>query len=232
MNKPRVTAILLSAGDSNRMNKQTSKQLIQIAGESIVSRTARAFADCSLITNIIIVARLDDIQAVKAQTSNIPLVSAVIPGGDCRAESAKIGFLAAKASSDFVAIHDGARCLVTPEIIDNVVSAAISCGAASAGTLVTDTVKMVDGELSIKSTLDRSQLCFATTPQVFSTEIYAEALERYRGDMSLITDDNMLVEAIGVDIKIIDCGKENIKITTADDLDLAEFLLEKRKRNE
>ena len=162
---------------------------------------------------------------------DIPKITAVIPGGACRAESARIGFNAVKDRADFVAIHDGARCLVTADIIDRVVSLAIEHGAASAGTPVTDTVKKIDRELSIVDTVSRDELYFTTTPQVFSTDIYKKALDSYSGDLGLITDDNMLVEAIGAKIKLVDCGKENIKITTAEDVAYAEFLLKKRKSN-
>jgi 2-C-methyl-D-erythritol 4-phosphate cytidylyltransferase len=231
LKKANVTAILLAAGVSNRMNSDVTKQLISIDGVSIVRRAALAFDASCTITNIIIVARESEISDIKEQTRDIPKVTAVIPGGECRAMSAKIGFLAVRDSSEFVAVHDAARCLVTPEMIDSVVSVALTVGAASAAMPVTDTVKRVDGNLNIVGTVKRDELYFTTTPQVFSSELYSRALDNYTGDLSLVTDDNMLLEAMGIRIKLVSCGKENIKITTAEDLDYAEFLLEKRKRN-
>lgn len=229
MKKTSVTAVLLSAGESQRMNSDTAKQLMKIGGVSVVRRSALAFDSAETITDIIIVAREDEISRVREEVADIQKVRAVIGGGECRAMSARIGFLAAKDTADFIAIHDGARCLVTPDIIDKVVEAAMSCGAASAGMPVTDTVKRIDDECCVLGTVDRGGLYFTTTPQVFSTKTYAEALNRCKGDLTHITDDNMLVEGIGIKIKLIDCGKKNIKITTAEDVELAEFLLEKGK---
>lgn len=231
MKKASVTAIILSAGVSHRMAGDVSKQLMKISGVSVVRRTALAFASASTITNIIVVARGEEISEVTSEVLDIPKLSLVIAGGECRAESARLGFLAAKESSDLIAIHDGARCLVTPEIIDRVVLQAIECGAASAGAAVTDTVKRTDSEASIIGTVDRDTLYFAATPQVFSTALYERALNEYKGDLLQLTDDNMLVEALGVRIRLVDCGKENIKITTAEDVNYAEFLIEKREKN-
>ena len=232
MNKPRVCAIILAAGISARMNCDTTKQLIRIAGESVIRHTVRAFIGAETITDIVVVARQDEISLIEKELSDLSdKLMSIVVGGKCRAESAKIGFCEALSIADFVAIHDGARCLVTPEMIDAVVSAAITYGAASAGMPVTDTVKKIDGDLIIKGTVRRDELYFTTTPQVFSTELYERALREYCIDMSLVTDDNMLVEALGVKIKLVDCGRENVKITMAHDLDYAEFLFEKRKRD-
>ncbi|MBQ7356647.1 MAG: 2-C-methyl-D-erythritol 4-phosphate cytidylyltransferase, partial [Clostridia bacterium] len=175
-----------------------------------------------------IVAREEEIPLIGAEIADLKKVRAVVVGGECRAASARLGFLAARDGTDLVAIHDGARCLITPEIINRVVDAAISTGAASAGSPVTDTVKKIDGDMNIISTVNRDELFFTSTPQVFSTELYERALLSYAGDLSLITDDNMILESIGVKVRLVDCGKENIKITTAEDVRLAEFLIEKR----
>lgn len=210
------------------MNCDTAKQLIKISGVSVVRRTALAFDSAESIANIIIVAREEEIPLIRAEIADLKKVRAVVIGGECRAESARLGFLAARDGADLVAIHDGARCLITPEIINRVVDAAISTGAASAGSPVTDTVKKIDGDMNIISTVNRDELFFTSTPQVFSTELYERALLSYAGDLSLITDDNMILESIGVKVRLVDCGKENIKITTAEDVRLAEFLIEKR----
>ena len=231
MKNKSVTAIILSAGTSLRLTGEVTKQLLKIDGMSVVRRTATAFASADTINDIIVVARVEEIADISREVSDIPKVTAVIAGGSCRAESAKMGFDAVKDRADFVAIHDGARCLVTPDIIDRVVSAAIKCGAASAGTAITDTVKKKDSNLCIVGTVNRDDLYFTTTPQVFSTDLYKMALDRYKCDLDLVTDDNMLIEAIGGKIRLVDCGKENIKITTAEDVDYAEFLLKKRKSN-
>ena len=128
-------------------------------------------------------------------------------------------------------MHDSARCFVTEDIINSVIADAIKYGAATAASSVTDTLKVIDSDFSIEATLDRNTVVAVQTPQIFATRLYKEALESVGEDTAKITDDNMLLEAIGVKIKLVNCGKENIKITTAEDVDYAEFLLKKRNRN-
>ena len=148
-------------------------------------------------------------------------------GGACRAESAKNGFTACMDRCDFVAIHDAARCLIVPEMIDKVVEKAHKSGAATAVCGISDTVKSVDENGRITATIPRENLLRAQTPQVFSKAIYKQAFERCQ-DLSIITDDNMMVEAIGEKISTVDLGASNIKITTRDDLTLAKSILTER----
>jgi 2-C-methyl-D-erythritol 4-phosphate cytidylyltransferase/2-C-methyl-D-erythritol 2,4-cyclodiphosphate synthase len=212
------------------MNADTTKQLIKLCGESVVKRTVRAFDAAECIDNIIIVAKQDEIGIIRDEILGISdKVLDIIPGGECRALSAKIGFERAVELADFVAIHDVARCLITPEIINKVVFEALECCAASAGVPITDTVKRIDSSYRVTDTLDRRSIYLAATPQVFASELYGEAVSRFTGDFSSITDDNMLLENIGVKVKMVDCGKENIKITTQDDLKYAEYLIERRE---
>ena len=150
---------------------------------------------------------------------------AVIEGGDCRAESAKRGFLAIPPATTHIAIHDGARCLITPDDITAVILEAKKHGAASAVSKIVDTVKLVsDGK--IKETVPREKLYSAETPQAFSVEHYAKALSAVE-DLRSITDDNMLLEKIGIPIVPVILNGRNPKITYTDDLDYAEFLLKK-----
>ena len=140
--------------------------------------------------------------------------------------SARRGFSAIGEDIDFVAIHDAARCLITPDMINSVVAVAKSFGAATAGCAVYDTVKCVEnGE--IVGTVSREGLFLAQTPQVFDRVLYAKALVSDL-DFDCITDDNMLMETIGVRVKCVNTGPTNVKLTTKLDLDYAEFLLSKR----
>ena len=223
-----ATAVILAAGSGSRMKSSLTKQRMTVLGETVLHRAARAFDECDEITDITVVVRADEVEFARAELSDLSKPVSVVVGGDTRAESAKIGFLSIADRTDFVAIHDAARCLVTPEMITRVLNTAYECGAATAAAPVFDTVKCVDGEGRIISTPARSTLRLATTPQAFSTAIYRAALE-FSDDYTGVTDDNMLVERSGAEVFCVDLGVENIKITTMQDVKLAEIILEARK---
>ena len=164
-------------------------------------------------------------QIVNKTVKNKPVK--LVSGGACRAESAKNGFEAVDKKSDFVAIHDAARCLITPEMIDKTVLKAHKFGAATAVCGVFDTVKTVDENGKITATIPRQTVFRAQTPQVFRNDLYRTALDSC-DDLGSITDDNMLLENIGVSIYAVDLGPDNIKITTAEDLTLAKNILTER----
>ena len=226
--KRHTTAIILAAGNSSRMGENVRKQQLNLLGESVLYRSVNSFSLSEKINSIVVVTRADEIDWVTAELASFSKVCAIITGGKTRAESAKIGFSAIPESTNIVAIHDGARCLVTPDKIDAVVDSATEHGAATAGTYVTDTVKQLkDGK--IVKTLSRDKLFFAHTPQVFSRELYERAISCADPNESM-TDDNMFVEQLGSAIFPVDTGKENIKITTRDDISYAECILERRER--
>ena len=232
MSTKMVTAIILAGGLGSRMKSSETKQNIVILGETVLERTLKAFAASSMVNDIIVVARDEETDTVSTVIESLSICNAcVVVGGETRANSAKNGFSAVKYSNGFVAIHDCARCLVTPEMIDKVILSAFENGAATAVCAVTDTVKLVDSDGMIKTTLPREKIYRAQTPQVFSTEIYKRALESIGDKISEVTDDNMLVESIGVKIACVDLGQENIKITTREDLDIAEFILQRRGKH-
>lgn len=224
-----VTAVILAAGSGSRMGGEITKQRIQIGGESILRHTVRAFELAEEIDSIVIVSRADEIAwASEELNSDFSKVKTVISGGKSRAESAYLGFSAVDSHTDFVAIHDGARCLVTPEMINAVVRTAYQTSAASAACKITDTLKKVGEDGYVAHTLSRDGIYSAQTPQVFSYELYDRAT---RGiDLGeIMTDDNMLVEWIGGRVYAVETGRENIKITTPDDIGYAEYILERRR---
>ena len=229
MKNNKVTAIILAGGMGSRMMSDKTKQNIVIRGKTVLERTLSAFMDSKLVTDVILVARREEISvasSVAEMFTEKPI--SVVEGGATRAHSAKNGFSALKQDADFVAIHDSARCMITSEMIDKVISSAFCNGAATAACCVTDTIKVVDEKGIIIDTLPRERIYRAQTPQVFAVGIYKNAIESYKEDLSLVTDDNMLVETLGVNITCVDLGADNIKITTSDDLLLAEFILDKR----
>ena len=223
-----VTAIILAGGIGSRMNSDITKQNIVLLGKTIFERTLLAFCNSALVSKIVVVARADEAESLKLQAEEISSKEvSVVVGGATRARSALNGFLHACETADYVAIHDCARCLITPQMIDSVISAAFENGAATAACSVTDTVKIVD-DGSVISTIPRDKVYRAQTPQVFDTKLYKSALNNAGEQLDIYTDDNMLIENIGGKIRCVDLGMYNIKITTADDIPFAEFILNQR----
>ena len=223
-----VGAIILAAGIGSRMKSSTTKQKMSILGVSVLKRCVIPFFNSEYIGQIVVVCRSDEIDFAKAELSDFvgkPISFAV--GGEKRQESARLGFNAMNENLGFALIHDCARCLITEKNIADVCEAAFEHGAATASCAVTDTVKCVKDGFLI-STLDRNSLATVQTPQIFERELY----ERAVGASSNIeaTDDNMLVEALGYPIKLVDTGKFNIKLTTSEDIALAEFILNRREK--
>lgn len=229
--RPKTAAIIVAAGSSTRMGAEVSKQFLEVSGLPVLARTLLAFEKADVIDEIIVVARGCDLALVAdlAQKHGITKLAAVVAGGDTRANSVKNGFLHVHHTAKFVAIHDGARCLVTPDMIDRVCRAAYRHKAATAAYPVIDTVKTATNRGFVAKTIDRRTVFLATTPQVFSANLYRAALETVKS-AELLTDDNQLIERLPHPIKLVDCGKENIKITEPGDIPLAEFILEQRNK--
>lgn len=227
--KNRTAAIILAAGNSTRMGG-INKQLEPLCGIPVLAHTLMAYQQCALIREIVVVTRPQDFDAVYAlrNTYGIKKLKHIVAGGATRQDSAKNGM--SKLSDDirYVAIADGARCLTRPEQIAKVCLRAYRHHAASAAHLVSDTVKRTDSLGMTKETLDRKNLWLAQTPQVFHHSLYVAALARAQKDGFTSTDDNALIEHLGYKVRMVECGRENLKITTPDDLHLAEALLEYR----
>ena len=149
-----VSAIIVAAGGSTRMGISDSKQFIPLLGKPAISYTLSAFQKCAFINEIVVVSRAQDINRIfaLAQSEGFDKVSAVVEGGPCRAASVKNGMLAADAQAEYLAIHDGARPLITTDEITAVVEAAFETGAATVGTAVTDTIKIADENSYIVNT--------------------------------------------------------------------------------
>ena len=226
-----LSAIILAGGTGSRMNSQIKKQLMEIDGRSVLYYAVRAFEMAPSVNEIIVVTHPDDKERVECTLSSINKPIKVVLGGKTRAESALNGFDAISDSSRFVAIHDAARCLITPDQIEMVIEVAKRHGAASAVMQVSDTVKQVDEQGRIKATISRECLRRAATPQIFQRDLYRLALNNSDVYDPSITDDNILLERIGVDVYTVDVGSENIKITTAEDINIAAEILKKRRAN-
>lgn len=224
-----TSAIIAAAGSSERFGE--NKQALNILDVPVLIHTLRAYDASDCIDEVIIVTRKDDIELWQKQCDlfSIKKVKKIIEGGKTRQESVLKGFEAIDEKAKFVAIADGARCLVTPTNINDVCFAAYKNKAATAAHQATDTVKIARSGRFIESSPDRSTVWLAQTPQVFKVNLYRAAAYTALKENVNVTDDNSLVEFIGHPIYLVECGAQNIKITTKDDVIIAESILKQRK---
>ena len=225
---PFLSAIVLCAGSSTRFGE--NKQRAMIGEKTVAERTLEVFQASEAVREIILVVPKEDIQEYQdlIVMNDFKKVSAVVTGGETRQASAMRGFKHVSEKAKLVAIHDGARCLITTEIIEEVYRSAIENRCACAGTKVTDTIKLVDDDDFVKRTVDREYLWSIQTPQIFDRDIYAVSVSKAIKDGIIVTDDCMLVEHAKFKVKLVECGKENIKITHKSDIILAEHILKNR----
>ena len=217
-------AVIVAAGTASRMGG-IDKVMAELAGEPMIKRTVRTFQECDAISEIVIVTRPDLIKPITNLTAGMEKVIAVVAGGKSRQESVGLGLNALSDKVKLAAIHDGARPLITWQVIDRVVRAAHSYGAAAPAIPVKDTIKVVEGGI-VKNTPDRSKLQAVQTPQVFDLDLLRGALKKAAQDGAQVTDDCSAVELMGMSVKIVEGDERNIKVTTPMDLKIAEMLLE------
>ena len=217
-------AVIVAAGSASRM-EGIDKIMAPLKGEPVILRSVRAFAACSDIRQIVVVTRPDKIQEIADLCSDISKVKAVIAGGETRQESVRLGLAALSDQVTLCAIHDGARPLVSQDVISRTIRAAEKYHAAVPAIPVKDTIKTEKGGI-VASTPDRSTLRSVQTPQVFDYDLLRGALEKAAKSGASVTDDSSAVELMGMSVKIVEGDERNIKITTPLDLKIGEILLE------
>ena len=223
-------ALIAAAGVGSRMNCEGSKVLLPIGNKPVLVLTLEAFQACRSIDSVVVVTRHEDIFYIAelCKKYNLQKVNTVVAGGKTRTDSVKEGLSHIDESFKYVAVHDGARPFITPKCIDDVVLAAKEYGAAAAGVHVLDTVKKCDAQIFILETVDRRDLWFVQTPQVFERGLLISAYDNTEKNNIEITDDCMAVESLNIKIKMVECGYENIKITTPFDLITAQKIIKLR----
>lgn len=226
-----TSAVIAAAGSSVRFGGKTTKQMTELHGVPLIVHTLRAFEECECIHEIIIVAKKEEVNVYNEiiDAHGFKKVKKVIRGGYTRQESVLKGLDAVSKNSKYIAISDGARCLITPEQIECVCRSAYKYDAATAAHNSTDTVKIADSKGFVESTPDRKTVWLAQTPQVFKTKLYRAAAYTALKKGFEATDDNMLVENIKHPVRLVECGTQNIKITTREDLIFAEAVLKDRE---
>ena len=220
-------AVIVAAGSASRMGG-IDKVMAPLGGEPMILRTVRAFEDCEAVKEIVIVTRKDLMGPIAELCSGFTKVRSVVQGGSSRQESVKLGLLAFSKEVRLAAVHDGARPLVSGELIDKVIRAAHSYGAAAPAIPVKDTIKVFEGGF-IAATPDRSTLRAVQTPQVIDRDLLLGALEKAEQEGTALTDDCSAVEHIGMRVRLVEGEERNLKVTTPLDLKIAELLLEEKK---
>ena len=224
---PAVCAVIVAAGSSQRMGGQ-NKLLLPLAGAPVLAHTLRAFEKCAAVRDIVLVCREQDILPYTelARSYGVGKLRTVTRGGDSRTASVLAGLRAAPADAALVAVHDGARPLVSEAVITEAVCAAAEHGAAAPVVPVKDSIKRIaDG--TIAADVPRDTIAAVQTPQVFRRELLLRALEDAARSGRSFTDDCAAVEAMGQAVQATHGSYENIKITTPEDILVAQALLQK-----
>ena len=223
----KATAVIPAAGLGKRFGAQKQFQLL--AGRPVLAHTLQAFEQSPSVTTVCVVVPEDEILAVREIIKTYSLKKAlhVVAGGRERQDSVRLGFEAVE-PCDIIVVHDGVRPLVTVEVIEKTIQGALEFSGCVAALPVKETTKRVSAEGFIQETVNRSDLWSMQTPQAFQYEIFRKAILQSVQDDFLGTDEAMLVERTGRKIKVVVGDPINIKITTPEDIGVAESLLKLR----
>ena len=226
--EPHCSAVIVAAGSSQRMG--SDKLMMKLGEIPVLARTLKAFQSSPLVDEIVVVTRLDKLQEIAdlCKEYGIDKVSRVIAGGKTRTESALAGVSEVSSSAKLIAIHDGARPLVTADVILRTVYAAAEHMAAAPAVPSVDTLKAVDAEGCIIGTVDRETTLGIQTPQIFRAELIKGALTKAVEKGMTLTDDCAAAEMMGVRTKTVLGDEDNIKITTPRDMLFAAEILKER----
>jgi 2-C-methyl-D-erythritol 4-phosphate cytidylyltransferase len=227
---PRFAVILPAAGRSTRLGASDKKPFLNLSGRAVWLRAADAFAGRVDVCQLLVVVGPDDLSSFHQRFADdvAALRAEVVEGGDARSDSVANALRRVRPEADFVAVHDAARPCVTPGLIDAVFARAAETGAALLAVPVADTIKRGDAEGRICGTVEREGLWLAQTPQVFRRDWLTAAYARRESLGTAITDDARLIEAAGHSVSLVSGSATNLKITTPDDLSLADAWLRAR----
>lgn len=225
---PKCSAVIVAAGTASRM-EGVDKIVADVAGKPMILRTAEAFEQHGAVREIIVVTREDLCEQVEQilKAGGISKLIAVVPGGKTRAESVQQGVNYCGKKCGLIAVHDGARPLVSDRIIADTIAMAAKTGAAVPAMPIKETVRVVEGGVGV-STPDRAKLYAMQTPQIFDADLLRAALLNAIQKKLPVTDDCAALEAIGAKVNITQGEEENIKVTTRLDLAIANALARRR----
>lgn len=224
-----VIAVIPAAGSGTRMDSARSKQFMDLCGKPMLAVTLERFQKCDLVDGIVVVVSEHNVGYCTreiVERFELNKVAKVIAGGEMRQESVRKGIEAVSNSSRWILVHDGVRPLVTAELIERVIRAAQRHRAVIPGIPVKDTLKKIDSQGRVVTTVERHALWAIQTPQIFRREdIHMAHKKAMEEGWEGVTDDAFLIEKIGIPVELIEGEETNIKITTVKDLELARLLL-------
>jgi 2-C-methyl-D-erythritol 4-phosphate cytidylyltransferase len=223
-----LTAIIVAAGNSRRMG--FDKLFARIAGKVVIAHTIDAFERTDSVAEIILVARKERRSEFEELAGQMTKVRRVILGGEHRQDSVRAGLEGLAPAVKYIAVHDGARPLITPAQIDRVFEQARVHGAAALAEPVSDTLKRADSDLAVMESLDRNRVYAMQTPQIFERNLLEEAYRRVGEEGKFVTDEVSAIEHSGGKIVLVTSEDFNFKITYDRDLRLAESVLQERQR--
>lgn len=221
-------AVVVAAGRGVRMGAAVNKVLLPLCGEPVIRHAVRAFCEADEIDGVVVVVSADETEQMRAALCGLEKVCAIVPGGSTRQESVKNGLDALPKEARIALVHDGARPLISRELIARCIRQTEDCGSAVVCTPVTDTVK-VEKDGCVVRTLDRSQLRAVQTPQCFFAGELKAAYEAAARDGVSVTDDASVMEHAGHSVHLLESSEVNFKLTTPEDLRRAEDIIGERK---
>src|SRR5689334_20598679 len=221
-----LSAIIVAAGSSERMG--FDKLFALVSGQPVIAHTIAAFERTECIAEIILVGRSDSLDELRKLIGKPTKVKQIVAGGAERSDSVRAGLEHVASKSDFVAVHDAARPMITPEKIARVFEVARAKGAAALAEPINDTLKRADGDLTVTGSVDRAGVYAMQTPQVFEKKLLQDAYELVAKKKISLTDEVSAVELVGHRIALVPNHDFNFKITYPRDLPLAEFVLKQR----
>jgi 2-C-methyl-D-erythritol 4-phosphate cytidylyltransferase len=224
-----LSAIIVAAGSSERMG--FDKLFALVSGKPVIAHTIAAFENTNCVDEIILVGRSDSLNELKKLIAQPTKVKKVVGGGAERSDSVRSGLEHVDSKSDYIAVHDAARPMITPEKIARVFEAAQKNGAATLAEPINDTLKRADGDLFVNEPVDRSGVFGMQTPQVFERKLLEKAYEIVATKKISVTDEVSAVELLGHKIVLVPNYDFNFKVTYPRDLPLAEFVLGQRAAN-
>ena len=226
-----IYAVITAAGQGTRMKSDINKQFIEIGGVPVLARTIKAFQDCEYIHSIVLVVNEKEISYCQKNIIDkysFSKVKKIVPGGKERQQSVYRGLCEIDSDCEIVLIHDGARPFIKNREIINCINAARQNDACGVGVRSKDTIKVSDEDNFVKATPDRNTLWSIQTPQCFTYNVIMQAHEKAIADGYIGTDDMVLVERLGVRVKIVEGDYSNIKITTPEDILIGERFLDSK----
>jgi 2-C-methyl-D-erythritol 4-phosphate cytidylyltransferase len=225
-----LTAIVVAAGSSHRMG--FDKLLAPLNGKAVVAHSLHAFERTESVTRIILVGRKDGVHELEEllRAQQFEKVQKIVAGGEHRQDSVRAGLEQLEPAAQYVAVHDAARPLITPDQIERVFEICRTHGAAALGEPMKDTLKRVTDDCFVCGSVDRQRLYALQTPQIFLRELLVEAYDFVAANKLSVTDETSAVEQLGRKVAVVPNEAHNFKITYPHDLPLAEFVLGHRSK--